>query len=292
MQIIELAGCSGVGKSTLLESFLLGYTGSEKFIATDERARHLITKQILKERNSKWQYLFFPEVKIPLFNNLLCRKILEKEYKKELFKQYRNWEECLKIMFVRHSDPKKNLRLLYRYSALLSRMESQSFYQRFPLDYFMVLDSGLFHKVAGILLLLDQQQIDEAINLIYSKIPVIPYGLIHLKASPSIIHERIFGRESLKCEYLKEFKEIKRDKVYKRTMLEEKINQIGVKIYEKRGVKVYEIDASENISIQLQKVTGFLDGLNNREGKICRSIGTRNAAGADIPEYMRCSAND
>jgi ABC-type lipoprotein export system ATPase subunit len=112
LQIVELTGCSGVGKSTLLESLIPVYCGSKNLVTSDEEARYLITRQILKQNKSKWRFLFQSGIKVPLVNNFLCRKILDKEHKKELLKQYRNWEECLKVLFMKHSDPGKNLKSL------------------------------------------------------------------------------------------------------------------------------------------------------------------------------------
>jgi ABC-type transport system involved in cytochrome bd biosynthesis fused ATPase/permease subunit len=80
MKIIELAGSSGVGKSTLYEA-LGNHSHSGQFIFSDEKARYIITRQILKEINSFNQYFFIPGIKIPLINNFLCRKILDGKYK-------------------------------------------------------------------------------------------------------------------------------------------------------------------------------------------------------------------
>jgi thymidylate kinase len=141
-------------------------------------------------------------------------------------------------------------------------MESQSFYQRFSGDFIVILDSGLFHKIVNVLVLLENELIEDATSLIFSKLPVIPFGMIYLKASPSIILKRILGRETAKSKYLQEFKDIKEDQIYNRILIEEKINRKGVDILRKRGVKIVEVDSSENINLQLKTIITFFDTLN------------------------------
>jgi hypothetical protein len=258
MRIIELTGCSGVGKSTLQEALISAGLGSRKFICSDEHARQILTRQILKRDNSYLRYLFLPGIKIPLVNSFLCRKILDGRFKMGLLEHHKEWEKCLHSLFMRHSNSTKTLRSLYRYSALLTRMESQSFYQSFPCDYLLVLDSGLFYKIASILILLEANQIDFATDEIYSTLPVIPDGIIYLIATPEIICDRIHSRERLKSSTIQEFKDLKKDNVYKRILLEEKVNRRGVEILKSRGAKVVEVNAADSIGIQVKTAIEFI----------------------------------
>ncbi len=263
MKLIELAGCSGVGKSTLHEALRTKDFMKENFIFTDEQARQILARQILRSNRSLLQILLYPGIKIPLLNSFLCQKVLDGKYKKQLLRQHKAWEACLHSLFMRHSNSIKTLRSLYRYSALLTRMESQSFYRSFPCDNLMVMDSGLFYKVANILILLEEKQIDFATEEIYSSLPVIPDGIIHLVATPEIILDRIFSREKLKSSEVQEFKDIKKDKVYKRILLEEKVNHKGFEILKSRGVKILEVNASDDIGLQLESAIAFIEQMKN-----------------------------
>jgi hypothetical protein len=191
-------------------------------------------------------------------------------------------------MFMRHSNSNKTLRSLYRYSALLTRMESQSFYQGFSGDYLMVLDSGLFYKVANILILLDEKHIDSATDEIYSRLPVIPDGMIHLRTSPEIIYDRIFKREGLKSKMVQEFKDVNKDKVYNRILLEGKINLKGVEILKSRGVKVIEVNASKDISLQLKTAITFVEWMKTgADGYDVSKIEPQNTPAIHLPEKVR-----
>ncbi len=261
MKVIEFVGCEGVGKSTLYKTLTKNYLLPKKVIKSATSANHLIARHLLGRDNSLLKYSFIPGIKIPFVNNFISYRVLNQQFKKELFRDKKEWEECIHILFAAQSNIRTCLRSFYSYSALLTRMEQIALYEKYLDDKFLLMEPGIFHKLNNILMFFDEENVIEITGKIFSILPVIPYGLIFLDTSPEIIFERFYKREEIKSKWKQEFMEFYTNTAYNKTIIEQRIIKQGVKILRERGARVVEINSEENIDVQASLVMKFFSEL-------------------------------
>jgi hypothetical protein len=260
MKMIEFVGCEGVGKSSFYEALMTNPVHSKKHILSEFEADHIITRKILKRDNSILKYAFINAIKIPIISSFIHHKILRVEYKKELYKYKNQWEECIRILFMNHCNANLTLRSsLYSYSALLTKIEKQALYENDVSDHILILEPGVFHKLNNILMYFADQDIDKVSTEIFSRIPIVPYGLVYFKTSAEMIYGRFCRREGKRDRWIQDFKDFNEDLAIQKIMVEQRIIHTGVGILKKRGAAIVEIDASEDADKQLNIGLNFIE---------------------------------
>lgn len=262
--MIEFVGCEGVGKTSVYKLLMTEHLHSNKQILSEFGANHIITQNILKRDNSILKYAFINGIKIPVVSNSIHQKILQGPGKKALYKYKNQWEECIRILFTNHSNSNLTLRSsLYSYSALLTKIERQALYENEVGDHIVILEPGVFHKLNNILMYFAEQDIDRVTTEIFSRIPIVPDGLVYFKASPELIYERFCRREGKRESWIQEIKDFNEDLAMQKIMVEQRIIDTGLEILKKRGAKIVEIDTSRDIDAQLNKIITFIDEMKN-----------------------------
>lgn len=262
MKMIEFVGCEGVGKTSLYKALKTNHVNSKKHILSEFEADHIITRNILKRNNSILQYAFIKGIKIPIISSSIHQKILQYERKKELYKYKKQWEECIRILFNNHCNSNLTLRSsLYSYSALLTKIEKQALYENYTSNHVLILEPGVFHKLNNILMYFAEQDIDRVTTEIFSRIPIVPYGLVYFKDSAERISERFCRREEIREDWIQDIKDFNKSLAIHKVLVEQRIIHMGVDILKKRGAEIVEIDATDDADKQLNIALTFIEKL-------------------------------
>jgi len=263
MKRIEIVGTSGVGKSTLYKS-IISNRESDELLMSSKEAKYYISKEILRRDKSYLRYFFLLGIKLPIIDTKIVNKIPRVEYKNLLW--YSNNELCdfiHTLLTINSFNPNESLRILYRYSWLLSKLGEAAVFDRYLPNHYVLIDEPIFHKLTNTIILYDgKENIESIAGSIFSKSP-LPYAIIHLDTDPSLIYEQFCKRENKKDEWTFGFRGYDEDELYDRIIKSLCIVRTGVRIMKERGVKVVEINASDSDELKIGYINVFLDQIIN-----------------------------
>ena len=261
MNRIEIVGAAGAGKSTLYNALVKKRNSTQHWLTPTE-ARIEIAKSIMKDDTRYRKYLLFPGLKIPSLATSIVNRVLKNEYKKSIWDYNNEWQHLIHSLLMNITFPSnESLRILYRYSWLLARMEEAALYEKYLPDRCILLEEPIFHKLTNIIILFNKDQTEKIANSLFSKTP-LPYGIIHVSADPELIYNRLSLREKNAHDWMLGFRDYDTDTLFDMVVNSIKVIDIGVQVMKERGVEVLDLQASEEVDIKVDKVNRFMHGIS------------------------------